>query len=342
MNDHKKNHFIDLLRFLSALWVAFYHFNQPIIYIDNWYRNFLKLGHLGVPVFFVISGYCVVLSAHNSRDWLDFTIRRIFRIFPPYLISLVVVMIVVLSLKILTGYNSVAILPKNLPGILLTLTLLTSPFSHVQGINWVYWSLTCEILFYLMISISLLFPSKYRTLFLILISMLSLLLPVYAVGPLFFLKYWPTFALGIGIYMFQAERNRFLSLLFITINSLAMVKIFLLDNQTLYFFAAVISFLLISLSLKYKLRNNVFSKLGDYSYSVYLLHVPLGAYLMGHYKSLAIQHNLLLNIIFDIASYAVTLFIAYLAFKFVELPSIQIGKAFSQKINPKKVKLAGT
>ncbi|MEI9998600.1 MAG: acyltransferase family protein [Verrucomicrobiota bacterium] len=50
----------------------------------------LTLGYLGVAVFFVISGFCIHLSHGQSRDksWPVFFIRRLCRIYPPYLVIL--------------------------------------------------------------------------------------------------------------------------------------------------------------------------------------------------------------------------------------------------------------
>ena len=47
-------------------------------------------GWVGVAIFFVISGFCIHLSYERSRikSWVDFFLRRFFRIYPPYLIAL--------------------------------------------------------------------------------------------------------------------------------------------------------------------------------------------------------------------------------------------------------------
>lgn len=336
MTDNKRNHLIDLLRFLSALWVAFYHFNQPIGYINNWYRNFLKLGYLGVPVFFVISGYCVILSAYHSKNWKDFLIRRLFRIFPPYLFSLLITLIAIIISKMMTGYNSMAVLPKNLSDILITLTLFTYPFSQVGPINWVYWSLTCELIFYIIVCLSLVLPSNIRLLFLLIISLFALFVPVVLAGPLFFLKSWPVFALGFCIYFIQAKKNRVLTLLLIIINCAALVNNFLLTYQIPYFITTIAAILLISISIKFKLRNNIFSKAGDYSYSVYLLHVPIGIYVLGFLKKTAIQQNIGYNMVYDILTYAIVFIAAYFTFRFIESPSINLGKRI-QKANFKSI-----
>ena len=89
-NTKTRNHLIDLLRFLAASGVALFHFNEPIVYMDNWYRNFCKLGHWGVPVFFLISGYCIRIDEKYAKSLKDFIIRRFFRIYP--LIGLVLLL----------------------------------------------------------------------------------------------------------------------------------------------------------------------------------------------------------------------------------------------------------
>ena len=151
-------------------------------------------------VFFVISGYCIYLAADNSKTAKDFIIRRFFRIFPPYWFSILIVLFVVLVSLIVIKTNSVAVLPKTIPGMLATVSLLTVPFSGTQVMNWVYWTLTYEIFFYIVIWLFLLFPNKHKIYWLLLISILALVLPVYSRGPLFFLKQWPVFCLGLVIY----------------------------------------------------------------------------------------------------------------------------------------------
>jgi peptidoglycan/LPS O-acetylase OafA/YrhL len=56
--------------------------------IEQLICNFLTLGWVGVPMFFVISGYCIMASAMKLRakggSSFDFFRRRFRRIFPPY------------------------------------------------------------------------------------------------------------------------------------------------------------------------------------------------------------------------------------------------------------------
>lgn len=48
-------------------------------------------GWAGVPIFFVISGFCIHMSfERQGREWKGFFIRRLFRIYPAYLLTLLV------------------------------------------------------------------------------------------------------------------------------------------------------------------------------------------------------------------------------------------------------------
>ncbi len=107
----KKNNylpFIDGLRALSVIAVVIYHLNE----------NWLPGGFAGVDVFFVISGYVVTGSLHNSsgsfKDCIyRFYARRFLRIFPP-LIGMVVVTSLLVSLFTINGYMSKGIAESGL------------------------------------------------------------------------------------------------------------------------------------------------------------------------------------------------------------------------------------
>lgn len=61
----KQNQTIDFLRFFAAFIVCIFHFNESLDQADNWYRNLAKLGWIGVPIFFVISGYCIEMTTQK-------------------------------------------------------------------------------------------------------------------------------------------------------------------------------------------------------------------------------------------------------------------------------------
>jgi peptidoglycan/LPS O-acetylase OafA/YrhL len=334
---NNRNQLLDLMRFLAALWVAFFHFNQPIHYIDNPYRNLMKLGYVGVPVFFVISGYCIIFSAERSKNWKDFLVRRLFRIYPPYVMSLAVTFTAIVMFKLITGFNSVATLPKNVYTIFCTIFLLLKPVTRVEGINWVYWTLTLEAIYYIFAGLARVWPERLRLPFFILLSVIGWCLPIGDTGLQAVFKYWPVFSLGIGVYYIQKQQQLVWALLLTGLNIAWLVPVFLLAGEPPYFYASVLAMAFIFLSFKYPMRKNWLSTAGDYSYSVYLLHVPIAIYLMGLIKTPYIQTHMATNILFDICSYLITLYFAYLSFKWIELPSIAFGKSLAQKFTGAKL-----
>jgi len=326
MQPDKRNHMIDLLRILAASWVVFFHLNQPIKPIDNWYRDFCKYGHLGVPIFFIISGYCILIALHHAKKPAEFMVRRFFRIFPPYWFSLVITVVIVLLLKLITHVNSSAVIPKNITGIIATIALSTSPITAVKTINWVYWTLSCEVLFYLAVFACAFFKKQYFVIALIAVTLLSIVLPQFESGPLFFLKLWPLFSLGVAIY--QLLHQPAYKWFNIALLAFTAVDFYATHQSFIYIVLCLITGGLIVINHFKPLKNNLVSRYGDVSYSLYLIHVPIGIYLFGHLKTTVIQTNVTLNILFDVVILIFLVFLSKLMHRYVELPTIRYGKRF--------------
>ncbi|MDN5289001.1 MAG: acyltransferase [Mucilaginibacter sp.] len=323
---NKRNHMVELLRFVAASYVAIFHFNETVPYIANWYRASLKLGYLGVPAFFVISGYCIQIAAAHAHNPKDFIIRRFFRVFPAYWLSMAIVLSVVAFEIIVFGVNSVTPLPKSVTGILATLTLLTTPFSNVRVINWVYWTLTYELFFYLITFISLTIPERYRFYLFVVISALVLVLPMHEHWPLFFLQHWPAFGLGTVLYrmLHQADKFTFQNLALLTLST---VGLFTLIYLPYYAAACLVTTGLITLNNFKPMKGGFLTSLGDYSYSLYLIHVPLGVYALGAVKQIDyVKQHIWVNCLWDLTLLAILYVLSYIIFKKIELPSIRFGK----------------
>src|SRR5258707_14126470 len=102
---------LDILRGVAALWVFTYHF--PFYTAESVNPTLLKffhLGHLGVPMFFVISGYCLMASARTVRrrneTVTSFLFRRMLRIYPPFWCSVLVVVAVPFVVELLSSLRT--------------------------------------------------------------------------------------------------------------------------------------------------------------------------------------------------------------------------------------------
>ena len=113
-----------------------------------WLALILGFGYLGVPLFFVISGFCIHLpqaraltrATPTAPDWRRFFARRFWRLYPPYLAALVVA----LALWWVAG--------SPLPWLAVTTqALLVHPFhtATFDGVNPPAWTLAVEAQLYL-------------------------------------------------------------------------------------------------------------------------------------------------------------------------------------------------
>ena len=323
----KHNYWLDVLRFAASFMVVLFHLNQAVQPVDNWYRDLVKYGWLGVPMFFVISGYCIALSADHTEHARDFLVRRLLRIFPPYWVSLAIVLAAACFQRYYTGANAVQGIPRNIEGIIATLTLTTEPLTAIPTMNWVYWTLTCELFFYLAVALVGAFPRRFRVYLLIGVSFASVIIGKSS-GPLFFLAQWPAFGLGISAYYFFHYRDRLhYSVPLFVINITAL---FIKFGYSAYAGFTLATLSLIVLSHFFTSGSNFFSVLGQHAYSVYLIHVPVGVNIMGvlagWYKTQPLP-----NLLGDLVVYALISVLAWLMYKWVEQPSILAGRKLTAR-----------
>ena len=225
---------LDPLRGLAALWVFAFHYEFSDFFRSSFpiLHDLAKCGHLGVPMFFVISGYCLTASAVSSIKHGEstgrFIFRRAMRIFPPFWLSI----LVVVSLPFVTEFVSslktgLYVSPLSsrdgrptfidfgtmdwIRHITLTQVFKSGIYSgglqsKFAGLNSVYWTLAIEIQFYTVVSFALLFR---RWFFVVLAAITLLSVPfvftAIAGSSGIFFPYWSMFALGIGLFWL---RNR--------------------------------------------------------------------------------------------------------------------------------------
>ncbi|MEI7028259.1 acyltransferase family protein [Paenibacillus sp. y28] len=309
----QRNNAFDNLRGIVVLFVVIYHFsvlmNLNIQYVSN-------LGLLGVKIFFLISGYLIFASFQKNvhqyglfRGTREYFINRFFRIIPAYYFNLIVIILIVPF--IITDYSfifSVAFLKQIVVHMLFLAYLVYR--DNGWGLNGSYWTLSIELLWYILIPILFVYLNTIKRIFLILIlSILYLFLLenrkldflVGLIKPagefninyedlIIYLSYQLPgqlmfFSVGILLLKFNKKLNfnipinKGLSFFLIAITIIGSVLLsnisvssLTLKNLYLGIIAVLVFVILINISSN---KSNILSWLGKISYSVYLWHYPI-------------------------------------------------------------------
>jgi len=141
---------LDALRLVAAAAVVAYHFTAyptphwgvPVSQVFPDLIRFTGYGALGVQLFFVISGFVILMSAWG-RTIPSFVASRIARVYPAYWAA---VLLAVLLLTVIWPAGK----DIGLQQVLMNLTLLQTGF-RVPDIDGVYWTLWTELCFYVLI-----------------------------------------------------------------------------------------------------------------------------------------------------------------------------------------------
>ena len=161
--------FVDALRGIAALGVVVYHAKQGG-HMDRlaeraptWSLLPLDYGHLGVPIFYVLSGFVIAYSVGRYRVdasfFARFVARRSLRLDPPYWTSIALVIgFGVLSQAVSHGKR------YEIPGagrLLAHMVYIQEILGYTQ-LNPIYWTLCVEIQFYLVFCLLLMVAHRFR------------------------------------------------------------------------------------------------------------------------------------------------------------------------------------
>jgi len=343
-HDGKADHFkaLDGLRGLAILFVLFSHSsNRGLIFSE--YLDFSHAGKYGVYLFFVLSAYLldrqitIALRTGKSskRYWMNYFLRRFLRIYPLFIISLLVH-----GLLTMYGYKTVIDHALDIP----------KHIFLVAG-EYIFWSIPVEFKYYFISPLILwCFQRWFKwDLTKVMISLAGLtifsivLAQLFELPTILTLKFFPIFLAGTFIAIVEVlEREIFLKkrsrVLIDILGVLAFILVFLsvpsftqgvfgktvdFDNVA-YFLPWGILWCIILLSAKYgsgimkrffELRFLRF--IGTISFSLYLFHIPVLKLLIR--SNLGIPEYLMVYVFFFGA-----IIVSMISYLFVERPLSKI------------------
>jgi len=335
---------LDLIRFLAALSVVLYHYTFRA-YAGGHYSpvEFARLGQvtrygwLGVELFFIVSGYVVLMSSYN-KTIKQFFLSRVTRLYPAYWVGCTATFLVVRFFgphAPTPGWEGFAV---TLHQYGYNLTMLQE-FLGVDILDTSYWSLRYELVFYFLIAIVL----GWKLFKHLDVLLAGWLLYTAVAGPfattmlagLLIPKYSAYFVSGMLFYLLQNKLgNRRLQLLLLAVAFLVALRSMRAETNALstYFHtplsfaitgtALVGFYLLFGLIITRSLDLSRFTwlpTLGAITYPLYLLHGNIG-FVVFHVTVGLNKYLVLTTLVL------VMLAISYVVNKYVEKPgSKQIG-----------------
>jgi len=320
---------VDALRGIASFGVAWFHITHgnPNFLPAGLLKSSGKYGWLGVQMFFVISGFVIPYSLYKAQYELSqygrFLAKRIIRLDPPYFADIFLILALAFVVPLAPMFNGP---PANY-----TFAQLLGHLGYANSligkpwVNPVFWSLGIEFQYYLLVG--LIFPLLVASNRLIRLALIvALLLPgLFISRPSLIFAWLPLFV--AGILTFQ-KKVGLLSTRFFTAG-LAVVFSIVWFEGGLGLPAAIVM-LLTALAIAFlRLRSSRLTWLGLISYSLYLVHCPIGGKVVNLGARYA--HGVYSEIAVLLVALTASILAAYLLYRAVELPSQRLSSRISYK-----------
>jgi len=278
---------LDALRGIAALSVVLFHYAT----MAEANLLLLKLGITGVDLFFIISGYVILMTLERTTKEKDFIISRLSRLYPSYILMML------FTTWVIFLFNKAAL--PSINEVLANLTMM-QPLFRVEYIDESYWTLTVEMQFYVLMLVIFMMKKLPRIEILGVCLMICFLI-FYVIGSLLFptskiyivlrylfplISHFQMFFAGIVFYKIQKEGGTFFRHFLIAVS--CCISIFLFDKSGRSHFAIeiipyvtmislyiLIFYLFVNNKLKF-LNVSFLTFLGSISYCLYLVHQQAG------------------------------------------------------------------
>lgn len=326
-------------RFLAAILIVVFHYGKNVFPFNYGSIDFLfKQANIGVSYFFILSGF-VMIIAYGNKDKIefgDYIKKRFARIYPVYFLAILVLLSYFFVLAITVDYK----------GLILNITLFQSWIpGFALSFNSPGWSLAVEMFFY--ISFPFLFNLFYKK-----YSLKKLIVPVFVffIGSqialhvlihssfyngfpskshdlifYFPLMHFSEFLIGnlAGLFFLKGIKVRNYDLPIIVL--ILFVSVLLKINIGINFHNGMLAFIFVPLIILISANNGFLTRLsnkkslvflGEISYGIYILQMPVYLWIGGIMKYLNINNSIVIFYTYLM----VLIFLSAISFKFFETP----------------------
>lgn len=324
-------HSVDYLRGLASLAVTWFHLTNTYSE-DSWVRHSGAYGWLGIEVFFVISGFVIPYSiarSFSNYQWKDFSAfmaKRMIRIELPYVTSILMVIVLAFLSSMSPGFRG----DPPVYGFVQVFSHLfyLTPLVGEKWVQPVYWTLAYEFVFY--ICIGLLFPLILRFGGWV-VWMIILLLGVLTALDAMSARIW-LFVFGFLLYLYFYQDGTYIGGRNISLMALAAFLFMACKGDPLGVGMGILTIFLLRSLLWIKVPQAVDSqlmKLGGISYSLYLVHIPVGGKIVNFGRRF-FSDDLGL-IVLSLSALACSILAAWIFWRYVERPSIRLARNWAYR-----------
>lgn len=344
--------------------VVLFHFRNSyngLFGIRNLGDILFQHGKMGVDIFFIISGFIIAMSTERNTSKLSYVIKRVFRIWPVYVLACVVMFYIsgdkfsneeILKAFLFIPFDTNASAPQ-------------FGYSMIA----VAWTLTYEVLFYIVFLISMSISHKYRGIICVVFMFSfcfitqSLTNDGFSFGGYSYSQYNGAlafiinplscsivleFCVGVVIYEFMkilnsVETPATIAMLCLTVIGVVVLTYKIIYNGQMAFhglvgYGSLSTMIVLSSLLAERLIRvadiKIFTIFGDASYSIYLWHLVIYSFMLSISNKL---YNVNYNMLFDswaICAVPIVLFVSVLSYKYIEYPFIKLGHRVSVQRKP--------
>lgn len=350
------------LRFLLAVWIAWFHVGHMFDDSGMGSLPFLRMGAMRVDIFFVLSGFVLAHVYWNRSskpfDYVDFLVARLARIYPMYL----------LALGVIAAYLAAGALIGKTPdrpyplGDLFASIVFLQSFGVTETNSWNFpaWAVSAEIGGYILFPVFLWIADRFRRLPW---AMLGLAVLAILGAELFSRHFyhlplnnavtdWGALRGAIMIFCGVAariafedfDRGREGSVLVVTVGAIAAAAV-AINNWGLPLIGFSAAMMIIALARldqmeEFTLLSHPWmQRLGDYSYGIFILHAPIYSITAEALKMIGIEFHATL-----FTGFLMTLMVVLISIpvtRLVEKPARLFIRARWEKMRHHRLRHAG-
>ncbi len=312
-----------LLRGIAVLMVCFSHFGNALRKGETFsdlFTLFHEYGVYGVNIFFVISGFIIPLSLYKGKysinNYHRFLYKRFLRLHPSYLAALALTL-VIMYFSYRTRHQPY---PENAISILKSIFYL-----HAPNDNPVFWTLAVEAQYYIFIGFFFVLIMKRSWIAYFIVMPILLIAGQVLNHDVFLLFYYFVFFFvgNVGYMIYSGNGNKTMN--YIVLAGLLLFIVFLYTLPAFIAAFVAITFIL----LFRKSLPPVLKFAGTISYSLYLIHFPVGTKIINFTKGkVSPSYNWILFFL----TLIITLIVTWIFYKVVEEFSERVSKKIKYNI----------